>query len=166
MLQLLLLLGALHQAKSPIDEFQAIHAFQCNYVGGGGHVFEPARFEENEERILTSPPLLKDDIRDLTFDSIDYRTLRARSVTKNDQEAVAVTVIPGERLVSFLEVSPKGVPIITSILRTPLPADNRHANTFFSVRSCQLLISERGDQNWQQLGYCKPLPAAVGPANR
>ena len=160
MLELFLLLTALQQAPSSTDEFRSIHAFQCEYAGGAGHVFEPAAPEEKEERLLTSPPNLYDDVRGLTFDSIDYRALRARSVNKNGPETVTVTVIPGERLVSFLEIGPKGVPIITSILRTPRPLDAlnpRTPNSYFSVRSYQLLLTERGDQSEQIEGYCKAI---------
>ena len=169
MFQLFLLVAALQRTSSPIDEFRSIHAFQCEYGGGAAWYFEPAGPEENEERVLTSPPLLYDDIRDLTFDSIDYRALRARSVTKNSAEAVTVTVIPGDRLVSFLEVSSKGVPILTSILRTPRPLDPlnpRNPNRYFSVRSYQLLTSERGDSAHKLDGYCKALPITGGPPNR
>lgn len=102
-----------------------------------------------------------DDVRDLTFDSIDYGALRARSVTKKNHEPVIVTVIPGDRLVSFLEITPTGVPIVTSILRTPRPVDAinpRNPSSYFSVRSYQLVLSERGDHAWQMDGYCKPMP--------
>jgi len=102
MFQLLLLVAALQRPASPTDEFRSIHAFQCEYGGGAGHIFEPiAPEEEAEERVLTSPPLMYNEVRGLTFDSIDYRSLRAWSVTKDRPEAVTVTVIPGDRLVSF-----------------------------------------------------------------
>jgi hypothetical protein len=161
MFQLLLLVAALQRTPSAIGDFRSIHAFQCEYGGGGGHIFEPTAPEENEERVLTSPPLMYGEVRGLEFDSIDYRLLRARSVTKDSAEAVTVTVIPGDRLVSFLEVSPQGVPIITSILRTPRPLDPlnpRTPNSYFSVRSYQLLLSERGDTAYQLDGFCKPSP--------
>lgn len=98
MLQLFLVLGALQHTQSPIDEFRAIGAFQCHMIAGSGHDYAPALPEQNEERVLTSPPLLEDDLADLIFDSIDYRAMRARSVMKNSGEAVTVTVIPGNRL--------------------------------------------------------------------
>jgi hypothetical protein len=170
MFQLLLLVAALQRPASPTDEFRAIQAFQCDYGGGAGHIFEPTAPEEGaEERVLTSPPLMYNEVRGLTFDSIDYRSLRARSVTKDRPEAVTVSVIAGDRLVSFLEVSPQGVPIITSILRTPRPLDPinpRTPTSYFSVRSYQLLLSERGDAAYQIDGFCKALPIAVAPSNR
>jgi hypothetical protein len=154
-LQLFLILVTLQRNPSSIDEFRSIRAFQCDFGGGGGgHIYEDGGGNTNEERLITSPPYMYDDARDLIFDSIDYRTLRARSVTKNSP--VAVTVIPGERLVSFLEVTPEGVPIITSILRTPRPLDHRLNNTYHVVRSYQLLISENGDKSYQLEGACKP----------
>jgi hypothetical protein len=166
MLQLFVLLAALQRTQSPVDEFRSIQAFRCESHGGTGHPFEPARPEENEERVVTSPPLLSDD-HSVTFDSIDYRTLRARSVFKGTEErAVPVTVIPGDRLVSFLEVSPKGVPITTSILRTPRPANPRTPNSYFFVRSYQLLLSNEGDFARQMSGHCTALPTAGAPPNR
>src|SRR4051812_17719159 len=154
MLQLFLILVTLQRNPSSIDEFRSIHAFQCDFGGGGGHNYEDGGGNTNEERLITSPPYMYDDARDLIFDSIDYRALRARSVTKNSP--VTVTVIPGDRLVSFLEVTPEGVPIITSILRTPRPPDHRLNNTYHVVRSYQLLISENGDKSYQLGGACKP----------
>jgi hypothetical protein len=153
MLQLLLLL-LMFQRNQAIDEFRSIHAFQCDFFGGEGHTYEDGGGNTNDQRIITSPPYMYDDARDLMLDSIDYRTLRARSVTKNSP--VTVTVIPGDRLVSFLEVTPDGVPIITSILRTPRPLDHRLNNTYHVVRSYQLLISENGDKSYQVGGACKP----------
>lgn len=164
MFHLFLLITALQRPPSPIDEFRSINAFQCEYGGGAGHIFEPTASEEIEERVLTSPPLMYGEVRGLTFDSIDYRSLRARSVPKDSPEAVTVRVIPGDRLVSFLEVSPQGVPIVTSILRTPRPLDPlnpRTPNSYFSVRSYQLLLSERGDTAYQIDGFCKVLPIAT-----
>lgn len=55
MFQFFLIVAALQRTPSPINDFRTIHAFQCEYGGGGGHVFEPAAPEENEERVLTSP---------------------------------------------------------------------------------------------------------------
>jgi hypothetical protein len=78
-------------------------------------------------------------------------------------------VIPGDRLVSFLEVSSAGAPIITSILRTPRPLDPinpRTPTSYFSVRSYQLLLSERGDTAYQLDGFCKALPITAGPLNQ
>lgn len=154
MLHLSLVLITLQQNPAPIDVFRSIHAFECDLVGGGGHNYDDGGGNTNEERVITSPPYKYDDARNLIFDSIDYRTRRARSVTKNSP--VTVTVIPGDRLVSFLEVTPDGVPIITSILRTPRPLDHRLNNTYHVVRSYQLLVSETGDSSWQLGGVCRP----------
>ena len=153
MLHFFLILATLQRNPPSIDEFRSIRSFQCDFWGGGaGHVYEEGGGDINEERNLTSPPYRYDD-RELMFDSIDYRTLRARSVMKDNP--TAVTVIPGERLVSFVEVSPKGVPIVTSILRTPRPLDDR-LGKFHAVRSYQLLITDRGTESWQTEGNCKP----------
>jgi len=160
MVHLLLLLAALQQTQLPIDEFRSIQAFQCNPMGGGGHNFEPIRPEENEEPLAMSAPLYID--RNLTFDSIDYRALRARSVSPN-QEPVTVAVIPGDRLVSFLEVSPKGVPILTTILRSPRPLYPRSPNAYFFIRSYQLLRSEQGYHSEQINGFCGALPTTGVP---
>ena len=154
MLHLFLILITLQQQPTPIDEFRSIRAFQCDFGGGSGHIFDDGRGNTDGDRVITSPPYMYEDWRDLIFDSIDYRTLRARAVTKNS--AVPVTVIPGDRLVSFLEVTADGVPIITSILRTPRPLDHRLTNTYYVVRSYQLLISEQGDRSSQLEGSCKP----------
>jgi hypothetical protein len=113
MLQLFLILATLQRNPSQIDDFRSIRAFQCDFFGGAGHTYEDGGGDNNEERLITSPPYKDDDMRDLVFDSIDYRTLRARSIMKNSP--TPVTIIPGDRLVSFLEVSADGVPIITSI---------------------------------------------------
>ena len=150
----LFLLMTLQQNPAPLEVFRSIHAFQCDFIGGAGHVYEDGGGNTNEERVITSPPYMYDDARGLIFDSIDYRTRRARSVTKN--VPVTVTVIPGERLVSFLEVTPDGVPIITSILRTPRPLDHRLKNTYYAFRSYQLLISEQGDKSYHLDGVCRP----------
>ena len=154
MLHLFLILITLQQKPTPIDDFRSIRAFRCDFGGGAGHVYEDGGGDTNEERLITSPPYMYDDARDLVFDSIDYRALRGRSVTKTNP--VTVTVIPGNRLVSFLEVTPDGVPIMTSILRTPRPLDYRVNNTYYVFRSYQLLISEQGDKSYHLDGACKP----------
>jgi hypothetical protein len=152
MLHVFLIFATLQRDPTSIDEFRSIRAFQCDFWGGGaGHVYDDAGGDNDEDRTLTSPPYRYDD-RYLIFDSIDYRTLRARSVMKDNP--TAVTVIAGDRLVSFLEVSAKGVPIVTSILRTPAPLDRR-LGKYYAVRSYQLLITDSGAQSWQTEGSCK-----------
>jgi hypothetical protein len=151
---LFLVLIIVDQQPSSVDDFRSIRAFQCDFGGGAGHVYEDGGGNPDDERRVTSPPYMYDDARGLIFDSIDYRTLRARSVTKNSP--VTVTIIPGNRLVSFLEVTADGVPIVTSILRTPRPLDYRGNNTYYAFRSYQLLITEHGDASYHVDGTCKP----------
>jgi hypothetical protein len=150
---LFLVLIALEQQPSGVDDFQSIRAFQCDLVVAGS-VYGDGTGNADAERRITSPPYTYDDARGLIFDSIDYRTLRARSITKNT--LVPVAVIPGNRLVSFLEVTPDGIPIVTSILRTPRPADYRAHHTYYAFRSYQLLISEQGVESYYLDGTCKP----------
>ena len=154
MFHLSLLLITLQQNPAPIDVFRSIRAFQCDFGGGSGRVYEDGGGNNNGERVITSPPYMYDDARGLIFDSMDYRTLRARSVTKN--RPVTVTLIPGDRLVSFLEVTSDGVPIITSILRTPRPLDHGLNNTYYAFRTYQLLITEQGDKSYHLDGVCTP----------
>jgi len=151
---LFLVLIIVDQQPSSVDDFRSIRAFQCDFGGGAGHVYEDGGGNPDDERRITSPPYMYDDARGLIFDSIDYRTLRARSVTKNSP--VTVTIIPGNRLVSFLEVTPDGVPIVTSIVRTPRPLDYRVNNTYYAFRSYQLLITEQGDKSYHLDGTCTP----------
>jgi hypothetical protein len=121
-LHILLILATFQQTpSSAIADFRSIRTFPCDFGGGGGHVFDERGGDTDGARVITSPPYMYDDARGLIIDSIDYRTLRARSVTKDSP--VTVTVIPGDRLVSFLEVAPDGVPIVTSILRAPRPLE-------------------------------------------
>jgi hypothetical protein len=153
-LHILLILATFQQTpSSAIADFRSIRTFPCDFGGGGGHVFDERGGDTDGARVITSPPYMYDDARGLIIDSIDYRTLRARSVTKDSP--VTVTVIPGDRLVSFLEVAPDGVPIVTSILRAPRPLDHRLNNTYHVVRSYQLLITETGDKSYQLGGVCK-----------
>jgi hypothetical protein len=150
MLSVLLLVLNLQQPV-PNDDFRSIRAFDCDFGGGAFANFHDDG-GDSEGRVVTSPPYRYDDHR-LIFDSIDYRALRARSVSKIG--TVTTTVIPGERLVSFLEVPPDGVPILTSIIRTPRPLNGRPSKTYHAIRSYQLLFSDRGAQGGHVSGSCK-----------
>jgi hypothetical protein len=151
MFHLIHLVAALHPPDDR-QEFRSIAAFQCDFGGGGGFTFKDGGADE-EARIPNSPPYMHDDVRDLVFDSINYVTRRARSTTKTATETV--TVIPGDRLVSFLEVTGKGIPTLTSIVRTPRPEGGKATRSYYSVRSYQLLMSDDGSKAWQLQGTCK-----------
>ena len=148
MVSVLLLVLNLQQ---PVDEFRSIRAFQCNFEGGAFANFDDDG-GDSERRVVTSPPYRYDD-HSLIFDSIDYRALRARSVSKIG--TITTTVIPRERQVSFLQVTPDGVPIVTSIIRTPRPLNGRPSKTYHAIRSYQLLCSDQGAQGGHLSGSCK-----------
>ena len=148
----LFLLAAILQHSTAIGEFRSIQTFQCDFVGGGGFTFQDDGVGQ-EERILNSPPDMYEDVRGLIFDSINYRTLRARSTSKTATETV--TVIPGDRLVSFLGVTKTGIPTLTTIVRTPRPEGGRATHTYHAVRSYHLLLSIEGSKAWQLQGTCQ-----------
>ena len=150
MLQFLLLALTLYSPDAS-DDFRSIHSFRCEFVGGAGHKFGAGGLEEHA-RTLDKRPDLFEETHGLVFDAIDYRTLRARSLAKTGTETV--TVIAGDRQVSFLQVGASGNVVLTTIIRVPRPADGGSSGTYHAVRSYHVLRSIEGTEASQLTGVC------------
>jgi hypothetical protein len=145
----LLLFAVLIQSPTDIQNFGAITAFRCNF--GERNV----RTYHSHDR--SAPPQSPESLSDLVFAQIDRTSRRAIVYGGSTRTggAVAVTVITGKRVISFLATSVDGNPMLTTVFETPRPTQAKVANSYFAVMSQHKAYSEDNSEATQLYGTCR-----------